>query len=1444
MAIPRRLSKTALAATMAALYGMTYVPALEAGPTNIHNEPLSTGQPAVPPNIMFILDDSGSMAQDYTPDYIENDALCRDRGGDGSLDACGIGDPVWSSPVTNTQYYNPAITYVPGYDPSLAAPAYDPAKPWLARSNMTNYDTAAKWAAVENDPYSSNSPSGTTNVVVGNRDVVYCTSSSADRWNPLPSGTNGSGCKLPIDTGVVIAAEAAGTGVWRYPNPKYGTSGSGTAYTSRVTRSGSTTNPIPPYFYTISQVLYCVNQNGATPSTEPGCSSVRNGSCRSQDGSFSSKGFFGKGAVGDATNACNTRRFNDRTNNFQWPRFGKIPYDSNADTRALNQQQSGSPSDTTDNTPNRWAGMSGFRRWDIVETSLGSNTLPTGYPSKSDPAVYGTRPDCSFTSCTYTQEMTNYANWYAYYRTRITMMKTAAGLAFYTVDDKFRVGFITINPGSPVSSNKYLALRPFDSTQKLDWYSKFYAQLPGPSTPLRQALSRVGRHFAGKTDGINNGMTFAPDSLNPQGNPDSMTASCQQNFALLTTDGYWNSSGGVKIDGTTTMDNEDHDQPRPQYDGSTGSTNTLADVAMYYYRTDLRPSVMVSGQDIWENNVRSTTKDPQTQQHMTTFTLGLGLDGILNYQPNYDATTPPDGDFKDIVNGAKDWPIPSSSGGDERALDDLWHAAVNGHGKFFSARNPTALSSGLEEALAGMGGTTGAGAAAATSNLQPVAGDNWAFTAEYKTVDWTGDVKARTIDLSTGAISDTSLWSAQALLDAKSASSRTIYTLTTDTTNFPSKLKPFTWTNAGGTTYPTDTNLTGTEQTWLNPAQLVTSNSWNADQVTAATAKTLVDYLRGDRSNEDQGNNAVTDLYRPRAHVLGDIVSAQPIYIKEPPFAYADAGYADFQAAQASRRGTLFVASNDGMLHAFETDPDGRPYYQTGGIGTPKDLTDDTYSSGTNDGGGERWAFIPPRVMAKLYKLAQKSYEHKWYVDGTPIVEDMCQTTGSAGSGDVLTPSFTCPDAASWKTIIVGGLNGGGRGYYALDITDPTNPKGLWEFNARDPAVTACAATTAAAVGATTDCDLGLTYGNPIVTKLPLGHAQSGKWVVIVSSGYNNYPTVDATATRTTGGDGNGYLYILDAFTGQIIEKIQTCTGSAGTAPDYTDAAPCGFAKINTYHPFANDRTDNSPVRVYGTTLTGELWRVDLTQQVSPRAYLVATMKDGSANAQPITTPPEMFLPDGLDDIAFSNPWEAPAAVYIGTGRYLGVPDKTDFQHQSIYAIKDQPGVTSTVANARTVLQLRTFGNEFVDANSGTTRRDLTGAPGANPFTSASGWYVDFPDVNSVATGERVNVDFRIVSTTLVIASNIPKVNSCVAGGTGWLNFIDVNTGKSILGLTTPYASQKLGSSLAVGISPIQLGDKIKTIVTTADNQQLTFDTPIAGGQFQGQRVQWRELQQ
>ena len=126
------------------------------------------------------------------------------------------------------------------------------------------------------------------------------------------------------------------------------------------------------------------------------------------------------------------------------------------------------------------------------------------------------------------------------------------------------------------------------------------------------------------------------------------------------------------------------------------------------------------------------------------------------------------------------------------------------------------------------------------------------------------------------------------------------------------------------------------------------------------------------------------------------------------------------------------------------------------------------------------------------------------------------------------------PVAGKWRTILVGGLNSGGRGYYALDVTDPNNPIALWEFAVRDTA--SCPSITVLGVDKT-DCDLGLTYGNPVISKLT-----NGDWVVMVTSGYNN----------TSPGDGKGYLYVLDPITGVIEKKIKAANATQGIDPGST----------------------------------------------------------------------------------------------------------------------------------------------------------------------------------------------------------------------------------------------------------------------------------------------------
>jgi type IV pilus assembly protein PilY1 len=1053
-----------------------------------------------------------------------------------------------------------------------------------------------------------------------------------------------------------------------------------------------------------------------------------------------------------------------------------------------------------------------FSRTDIVPAN---NAYPKG----------AGRIDCAAVTCTYVEEMTNFASWYAYYRTRIQMMKTAVGRAFLPVDDAYRVGFITINPGATVAAAKYLRMADFTTVaggHKQAWYSKLYSQNVGSSTPLREALSRVGWMYAGKMNtGLTSGIPAADDPL---------IASCQPNFAILSTDGYWNGSAGQTLSGAA-IGNQDNvnsgysTQQTGAFDGGTPTaSDTLADVAMYYYKNDLRTTGTYA-----TDNVPTTSRDGASHQHMVTFTLGLGLDGQLSYRPDYD--TADTGDFVLIKEGSIKWPVPVADA--PSALDDLWHAAVNGRGVFFSAKNPDELANGLSETLKSLQARIGAGAAAATSNLQPVSGDNFAFIAQYQTSDWIGDVTARTIDLSSGIISNIILWSGAFTLDQTAYTSRNIYTYdATDTAG--NRLKNFCWPG-GGTGCADGTGLDATEQGYFNPSLLPQWTTWNVLQRASASGQNLVNYLRGDASFVNSGQLLATDLYRERLGLLGDIISAQPQYLRGATFAYTDRGYSEFKdclhGTPASgvicpaarfpdpskpRRGTVYAAANDGMLHAFETDLTNTPtsaYYQTAGVAT--DITADDAFTGISTGNGtERWAYIPGLVLPELFRLASNPYNHRYYTDGTPGIGDICISTPCAGLDD-------------WRTLLVAGLNGGGSGYYALDVTNALAPKAMWEFKHS----TTCLSDTEANSGSfNSDCNVGLSYGNPMIVK----RKSDGKWVVIVSSGYNN---------NVGGGDGQGYLYILDAVTGNIIRRIATGSGTA--------LSPSGLAKITGW--VTNSNVDNTVLAVYAGDLDGNMWRFDLDSTSGGYNGVVklAQAVDLAGVPQPITIKPS------LGEVNVNNVLYR--VVLFGTGKFIEDADKTDTTTKNtVYALRDTLSVTSGTVIPSVLDSAKVIRRQFT-AGVLATERKVVAATGPK-WDTDSGWRIELPD-----TGERVNVDGKLQLGTYFVASNVPNNDTCTSGGYSYLNSLDYRDGSEVSSATNAAASVKITSALTAGISVIMLpGGKVSVVVTKTGvgggttgggggtggggtgsvGPKLTESPPGPTEPviFTGRRVSWREL--
>jgi type IV pilus assembly protein PilY1 len=814
---------------------------------------------------------------------------------------------------------------------------------------------------------------------------------------------------------------------------------------------------------------------------------------------------------------------------------------------------------------------------------------------------------------------------------------------------------------------------------------------------------------------------------------------------------------------------------------SGGTSDTLADTAEYYYKTDLRDATTwgnatgVLGTDVSANNVGTTSQDKASWQHMTTFTLGLGTRGRMVFSPTYTSDT--SGDYVSVLNGASansaavppvcswqtngttcNWPVPAQN--TPEAVDDLWHAAVNGRGLYFGATDPATLATGLAAALRKLNATLAASAAATASNPNVTSGDNFVFSSSFITKDWTGELKRQQLDLSTGVVSSTIDWAAQGLLDTKVAGTgylnRVIYTFSGSAGN---KLKTFTWGS-----------LTAAEQSYFTLPYISSLAQFCAVGVTCLSAANqtlgsginLVHFLRGDRSNE-------STLYRARAAVLGDIVNSQATYVKSSLRTYVDPGFAAYKAGTTSRTGVVYVGANDGMLHAFDAAT-----------------------------GNELWAYVPSFVLPQLYRLADVDYaiKHRYSVDASPNIGDVCVSNCGNSS-------------AVWKTILISGLGGGGRGYFALDITDPANPSALWEFS---------------------DTNMGYTYGKPRITKL-----KDGTWVVLLASGYNNINS----------GDGAGRLYVLNVATGVPVASI----GSGGTISTGVGdtTTPSGFAHLNSW--VGDIQVDNTSRWVYGGDLLGNVWRFDINGDIGAAGYdaqLLATLKDASGIPQPITTVPQATRvrePPAPKPVTPATKYFN--AVFIGTGSYLGVSDLTNKQVQSYYAIKDDLG-SASLGNPRSNATFVQQGLTTTTCPAGNSLCSLgqvirTSTNKTVDFNNDNGWYFDLPGL-----GERDNTDPIVELGTVTFNTNIPSSDACNAGGSSFAYFVDYHSGGAVnTGTATvnTIIAESLGNAIATSPVILQLpSGKIVTLTRLSNDTTITLPPPIANIPGPVKRISWREL--
>lgn len=973
-------------------------------------------------------------------------------------------------------------------------------------------------------------------------------------------------------------------------------------------------------------------------------------------------------------------------------------------------------------------------------------------------------------------ERENFAIWFSFYKTRALATLSATSIAFYDLSSDIRFTWQNLDTckkfdGTDTSNCGDNSLKPYTSKHKGEFYTWLRSVYFNKGTPLPAAMKRAGEYLT----------TSTPWQKYPgekSKNTAENTYACRPSYHVLMTDGMWNAT--TSSPSSFRKDDSEFTTPsgankagmayseiKPFYDKK---STTLADIAMHYWATDLNedldnkvPAYIPYKNDNATKEYWDPRNNPAEWQSMSNFIMGLGLTNSLNNTsvPWAGSTFAGEG-YAKLKSGAASWPEASS--GSDNNVYDLWHAAINSRGEFYSVDTPEAMVQAFKDILTRIADRKSSAAAPGTSTslesdgAEEDAADRLAsyfYQTSFDSGDgWAGDIKKvkkyRKYNKDENTFEDVveEGWSAKERMP--SANSRKIWIAGGGS----SKLQKFEAANAGSV------STTNSLAYYLN------INPEPGTQV--ATWQQRLEYLRGSKENEGDAAGKL----RPRSSILGDFLASQPVIVsgarylegfanrlESPETGTPTTTYSTFMASIANRRGQLYVGGNDGMLHAFDTAT-----------------------------GEEKFAFIPTAVFPKLNKLTGKNYTHEYYVDGTPVVADVYDST-----------------ASKWRTILVGTLRAGGKGLFALDITDPDNIQLLWEFG--ENSITGKNAVKP-----------GYSFPQPTVARL-----HNGQWAVVTGNGYKGEGTNNGAAA----------LYVINAITGVMIQSLEvqspnTAGGENGlSSPRLADYDSDGVADY-----------------AYAGDLHGNLWRFDLLG-AGASAPTVTPPSNGSYGAinssatfsvsyggkpmftatstvggkpQPITSAPSLVR----------HPTRKGYLVMFGTGKYFEIGDKTGEESfaQTVYGIwdmKTKAEATSADTVSRSKLQQQTI----TSATTGTGK--TTGAVRDARIISnnAVEWYTDFDSTKPVNKrgwyldltlggfeGEMMIENMRSLGSMLLLQTLVPNDDPCANGNTNWLYAINPATGGRTLhhafdtqaADNTIVSAIKFGSEGGVSISSNEKG--------------------------------------
>ncbi|MFT0211324.1 PilC/PilY family type IV pilus protein [Pseudomonas sp. F1_0610] len=888
-----------------------------------------------------------------------------------------------------------------------------------------------------------------------------------------------------------------------------------------------------------------------------------------------------------------------------------------------------------------------------------------------------------------------FAIWYAFYRTRGLQVKTTINLAMANLPEEVRVSWQDLYKcplDADCKGNKYpyssytrpAYVKRFEKAQKRHFFEWLNDLDFAGGSALNKAMNRAGLFFRKERN-------YASDK---EDHTFLQTVGCRQNFHMMftdteTTDSGWYDLPDVENGGKRVKlydwVNEDHIFPDEKYysgsmhpyqSGKNYNRGSIANVAFFYWSTDLLPNVdnnlipYMEDDDYWHPK-----NDPATWQHMVNFMVGLGLKNRLSgtkdqhvpvWEPN--AYRPslafiykyPEGNFRTTT-----WPR-------DRAYE-LWHAAIASRGEFFNAEDKSDVQRAFDRLTARLESKSNSRSQPMTVVSSTRSGEKsskYFFQTMYSTKEgWTGDLQGSE-EVPSGSTSKGVSWSLSARLSATNWNARNI-----KVAGSTGKMQKFDWNN-------------------LSDSQKAALNTHPDSKKYDGYGPARIEFIKG---SQDYANGKT---FPPRKSKLGDILNSKPVFVKDARYLVSSiswsaderSSYKAFQVDRNAKRSPyVYVGANDGMLHGVNVNT-----------------------------GFETFAYIPKAVIPYLNKLTSPIYgvnSHRYYVDGKIVVADAYYNN-------------------SWHTVLLGTLGAGGKGIFALDITDPkadgSGVKLLWDLDQSD--------------FAGTKSKLGYSYSTPSVVRFA-----DGSWKVVFGNG---------PAARTKD-EANGYasLFVVDLATGKI-EREYAVRNNQKTSEEN-----------GLFTPTVISTNGNGVADVaYAGDLQGNLWRFDLTDTGAKEnnTPLYTAIKDG--HNQSITSAP----------LVVRHPKQDGFIVSFGTGRYFTAKDTTLFGGQDFYGIWD-PRKTPSASHPGTIQP-----RELVT-------QSINKIPSQKLFTitqnkvSWANW--DGVKWNSSSTAEHkgwrllLRKDEAVVSDAIKLGNNIvfqailPNSNACEIGTESRLYAINPFTG-------------------------------------------------------------------